>query len=58
MLNGVCLAQRERLTMDQAKVRLAASRFPAFQEKPPGTWSYGMHERNLRNLWHIVQARD
>jgi cyclase len=55
MLNGVRQAQREGLTFDQAKVRLAASRFPAFQEKPPGTWSYGMHQRNLRNLWRIVQ---
>jgi glyoxylase-like metal-dependent hydrolase (beta-lactamase superfamily II) len=58
MLSGVRLAQRQGLTMDQAKVRLAASMFPAFQEKPPGTWSYGMHQRNLRNLWRIVQERD
>jgi hypothetical protein len=57
MLSGVRLAQREGLRLDQAKMRLAGSRFPAFQEKPPGVWGYGMHERNLNNLWLIVQEK-
>jgi glyoxylase-like metal-dependent hydrolase (beta-lactamase superfamily II) len=55
MLQGVRLAQQQRLTLEQAKLRLAANFFPAFREKPPGTWSHGMHERNLGNLWRIVQ---
>jgi glyoxylase-like metal-dependent hydrolase (beta-lactamase superfamily II) len=57
MLGGVRLAQQQGLTFDQTKARLAASKFPAFQEKPRGTWSHGMHERNLRNLWRIVQEK-
>jgi glyoxylase-like metal-dependent hydrolase (beta-lactamase superfamily II) len=57
MLSGVRLAQRQGLTMDQAKVRLAASRFPAFQEKPPGTWSYGMHQRPLVAVESFVDGQ-
>ncbi len=55
MLLGVRAAQRTGLTLDQAKERLAASKFPALRETPPGSWSHGMHERNLRNLWRILQ---
>jgi glyoxylase-like metal-dependent hydrolase (beta-lactamase superfamily II) len=58
MLLGVRAAQREGLTLDQAKVRLAASWFPALRETPPGSWSYGFHERNLRNLWRILQEKE
>ncbi|HEY5910098.1 MAG TPA: MBL fold metallo-hydrolase [Verrucomicrobiae bacterium] len=57
MLAGVQTAQRQGLTLDQAKPRLAATRFPAFRDRPPGVWSHGMHERNLRNLWRIVQEK-
>ena len=28
--------------------------FPAFRE-PPGVWSHGMHERNVKNLWRILK---
>jgi hypothetical protein len=43
------------LTLDQAKVRLAVNRnFPALRETPPGSWSHGLHERNVRNLWRIL----
>jgi glyoxylase-like metal-dependent hydrolase (beta-lactamase superfamily II) len=58
LLLGVRAAQREGLTLDQAKVRLAASKFPGLRDTPSGTWSHGMHERNLRNLWRIVQEKD
>jgi glyoxylase-like metal-dependent hydrolase (beta-lactamase superfamily II) len=55
MLTGVRAAQREGLTLEQAKARLAVSRnFPALRERPPGVWSHGFHERNLRNLWRIL----
>jgi len=57
MLAGVRAAQREGLTVEQAKARLAANLFPAFQDRRAGTWSHGMHERNLRNLWRIVQEQ-
>lgn len=55
MLAGVRAAQRDGLTLEQAKARLAVSRnFPALRETPPGSWSHGFHDRNLRNLWRIL----
>jgi hypothetical protein len=55
MLAGVRAAQRANHTFEQARARLAVARnFPAFREKPEGTWSHGMHDRNLRNLWRIL----
>jgi hypothetical protein len=57
MLAGVRSAQREGLTLEEAKAQLAVrTNFPALREAPPGAWSHGMHDRNLRNLWRIVQA--
>jgi hypothetical protein len=53
MLAGVGAAQREHLTLDQVQARLAADRFPALQEAPPG----GTHERNVRNLWRLLQDK-
>jgi glyoxylase-like metal-dependent hydrolase (beta-lactamase superfamily II) len=58
MIVGVRAAQREGLTLDQAKMRLSASQFPAFRDRPAGVWSHGMHERNLRNLWRIGQEKE
>jgi glyoxylase-like metal-dependent hydrolase (beta-lactamase superfamily II) len=53
MLAGVGAAQREHLTLDQVQARLAADHFPALQEAPPG----GTHERNVRNLWRLLQDK-
>jgi len=56
MLAGVRAAQREGLTLEQAAERLAQRKeFPTFPEPPPGHWLYGLHDRNLRNLWRICQ---
>lgn len=56
MLAGVRTAQQEGLTLEQAKARLAVrTNFPALRESPRGSWSYGMHDRNLRNLWRILK---
>ena len=56
MLAGVRAAQREGLTIAQAAERLAQRKeFRAFPEPPPGHWLYGLHDRNLRNLWRICQ---
>jgi glyoxylase-like metal-dependent hydrolase (beta-lactamase superfamily II) len=55
MLAGVRAAQQEGLTLEQAKARLAVrTNFPALRESPPGSWSHGMHDRNLKNLWRIL----
>jgi len=58
MLSGMRRAQQEGLTLEQAKLRLSANTFPSFRQPPPGFWSYGMHERNLGNLWRILQEKD
>jgi glyoxylase-like metal-dependent hydrolase (beta-lactamase superfamily II) len=56
MLVGVRAAQQEGLTLEQATARLALrTSFPALRETPPGGWSYGMHERNIKNLWRILK---
>jgi glyoxylase-like metal-dependent hydrolase (beta-lactamase superfamily II) len=56
MLAGLRAAQREGLTLERAKERLPAGKFPALRDTPPGSWSHGAHERNLGNLWRILQA--
>jgi len=58
MLAEVRRARNEGLTLDQAKLRLPASLYPALKERPRGNWSHGMHERNLRNLWRILGETD
>ncbi len=56
MLAGVRAARQEGLTLEQATQRLAVRRnFPALRETPPGDWAHGMHERNMRNLWRIIE---
>ena len=56
MLTGVRAAQQEGLTLAQATVRLAVrTNFPALREAPPGAWSYGKHDRNVKNLWRLLQ---
>jgi glyoxylase-like metal-dependent hydrolase (beta-lactamase superfamily II) len=56
MLTGVQAAQKEGLTLEQTAVRLAVkTNFPTLREAPPGAWSHGMHERNLKNLWRILE---
>lgn len=56
MLAGLRTARQEGLTLDQVMKRFAVQeKFPVFFEPPPGHWAHGMHERNLRNLWRIVQ---
>jgi glyoxylase-like metal-dependent hydrolase (beta-lactamase superfamily II) len=58
MLTGVQAARAEGLTFEQTRVRLdPQTSFPALRDTPPGAWSHGMHERNLRNLWRILEAQ-
>jgi glyoxylase-like metal-dependent hydrolase (beta-lactamase superfamily II) len=55
MLTGVRAARQEGLTLQQTMARLALRpNFPAFRDMPPGAWSHGMHERNIKNLWRIL----
>ncbi len=55
MLTAVRAARQEGLTLPQTTARLTVRRsFPAFREPPQGDWAYGMQERNLRNLWRIL----
>jgi len=55
MVTGVRAAKKEGLTLEQTMAKLALRpNFPAFRDMPPGAWSHGMHERNLKNLWRIL----
>jgi len=55
MLTEVRAARQEGLTLEQTTERLAVrKKFPAFRDPPPGHWAYGMQERNVRNLWRIL----
>jgi len=55
MLTGVQAAKKEGLTLEQTMARFPLwPTFPAFRDMPPGAWSHGMHERNLKNLWRIL----
>jgi hypothetical protein len=57
MLVGVRAAQQEGLTLEQTMKRLdQRTNFPAFYDRPPGVWSHGFHERNVKNLWRILNA--
>lgn len=59
MLAGVRTAQQQGMNLDQTMQRLAVrAAFPAFREPPPGHWAHGMHQRNLRNLWRILQKEE
>jgi glyoxylase-like metal-dependent hydrolase (beta-lactamase superfamily II) len=55
MLTGVRAARQEGLTLSQVMQRFAVrTAFPNFREPQAGQWDYGMQERNLRNLWRIL----
>ncbi len=59
MLAGVRAARQEGLTLPQTTARLALGpNFPAFRDAPPGAWSHGMHERNIKNLWRILEQEE
>jgi len=55
MLQEVDAARRQGLTLDETTKRLTlGAKFPAFREPPPGTYGHGHQERNVRNLWRIL----
>ncbi len=54
MLTGLRAAGQQRLTFEQVQARFPTSLFPALRDPPEGWWSHGFHERNLRNLWRIL----
>ena len=55
MLTEVQTARRQGLTLDDTIKRLTIkAKFPAFRDRPPGSYGYGGQERNVRNLWRIL----
>jgi glyoxylase-like metal-dependent hydrolase (beta-lactamase superfamily II) len=59
MLTGVQAAKREGLSLAQVTERFSVRRaFPNFREPQPGNWDYGMQERNIRNLWRILNEKE
>ena len=59
MLTGVRAAKQEGLILAQVTERFSVrAAFPNFREPQPGQWDHGMQERNLRNLWRILNEQE
>ena len=53
------VARKEGLTLEQATERMSVrNMFSEFREPPPGHWAHRIHERNIRNLWRILQEEE
>lgn len=58
MLTEVQAARQEGLTLEQTIARLTVrKKFPAFRDPPPGHWAHGMQQRNVKNLWRILNEQ-
>jgi cyclase len=57
MLTDLSKAQREGLTLDQAKARLTANTFAFLRGEPIDSGPRNLHEHNLTNLWRILQEK-
>ena len=59
MLIEVAAARRQGLTLDQTtRLLTLRAKFPAFRDPPPGTYGDGHQERNVRNLWRILNEQE
>ena len=59
LLSGVRAARQEGLDLSQVTERFALrTAFPNFREPQAGQWDYGMQERNIRNLWRILNEQE
>ena len=59
LLSGVRAARQEGLNLSQVTERFALrTAFPNFREPQPGQWDYSMQERNIRNLWRILNEQE
>jgi len=63
MLKEVEAARRQGLTLDETtRLLTLRAKFPAFREPPARAYGWGHQERNVRNLWRILDeeqsARD
>ncbi|OHB64695.1 MAG: hypothetical protein A2Y77_03710 [Planctomycetes bacterium RBG_13_62_9] len=59
MLMEVEAARREGLTLDETTKRLTLrAYFPAFRDPPQGHYGYAGQERNIRNLWRILEQEN
>ncbi|HCO95874.1 MAG TPA: hypothetical protein DIU00_18365 [Phycisphaerales bacterium] len=56
MLDGISAAQREGLTLEQAKDRFAVrKKFPRFYQKRSAEWSKAKQDRNITVLWQRLE---
>jgi glyoxylase-like metal-dependent hydrolase (beta-lactamase superfamily II) len=59
MLKEVEAARRQGLTLDQTtRLLTIRAKFPAFRDPPPRTYGYDHQERNIRNLWRILNEQE
>jgi hypothetical protein len=57
MFTRIQAAPQKGLTLEQTmRRRDARTNFPALYDRPPGVWSHGFDERNVKNLWRILNA--
>lgn len=59
LLIGVRAAQAQGLSLEQVLERFSQQKmFSYFYEPGPGQWQHGLHRRNIRNLWHILNRQE
>ena len=59
MLTEVQAARKQGLTLDQmTRLLTLRAKFPAFRDPPPRTYGYDHQERNVRNLWRILNEQE
>ncbi|HUT47346.1 MAG TPA: MBL fold metallo-hydrolase [Sedimentisphaerales bacterium] len=59
MLTGVRAVRQEGLILSQVtEIFALRTKFPGFRVPQAGQWDYGMHERNIRNLWRILNEQE
>jgi len=59
MLDGIRAAQKEGLTMEQARERFTVhKKFPRFYQKQSAEWSRTKQDRNFRVLWQRLEEAE
>ena len=56
MLDGIHSAQKEGLTLEQARERFAVrKKFPRFFQRQSAQWSRAKQDRNITVLWRLLK---
>ena len=56
LLTGIRDAQAQGLSLEMVLEQFSQPKmFSYFYEPGPGEWEHGTHDRNIKNLWHILK---